>query len=68
MKFFRKTVAATALAAAAVLAGSGMASAADYRGGDEEMSSLHFQCNDIFQYTAQYGAVNFNQGPICINF
>ncbi|NEB95819.1 hypothetical protein [Streptomyces bauhiniae] len=67
MMLFRKTVAATALAAAAVIAGSGMASAADYRGGDEEMSQS-FQCNDIFQYTAQYGAVNFNQGPICINF
>ncbi|MFJ7148906.1 hypothetical protein ACIQVT_11960 [Streptomyces sp. NPDC100445] len=61
---FRKTFAAVALAAAAVMAGPGIAAASDYseRG---EGPAPYGQCND---FTTQLGAVNVNQGPVCVNF
>ncbi|MET9931026.1 MULTISPECIES: hypothetical protein [unclassified Streptomyces] len=64
MLSFRKTFASVALAAAAVLAGSGVASADHHleRGDD---SAPHGLCND---FTTQIGAVNVDQGPVCIDF
>ncbi|MGW9448648.1 hypothetical protein [Streptomyces sp. NPDC055632] len=64
MLSFRKTFAAVALTAAAVMAGPGIASADDHSGRGEEPSS-YGQCND---FTTQVGAVNVNQGPVCIDF
>ncbi|MFJ4341632.1 MULTISPECIES: hypothetical protein [unclassified Streptomyces] len=64
MLSFRKTLASVALAAAAVLAGSGVASADHHlERGDE--SASYGVCNDL---TTQIGAVNVNQGPVCIDF
>jgi hypothetical protein len=64
MLSFRKTFASVALAAAAVMAGPGIAAASDHseRG---EGPALYGQCND---FTTQLGAVNLNQGPVCIDF
>jgi hypothetical protein len=64
MLSFRKTFAGVALAAAAVMAAPGVASANDHseRG---EGPALHGQCND---FTTQLGLVNVNQGPVCIDF
>ncbi|QNE79587.1 hypothetical protein F0344_34530 (plasmid) [Streptomyces finlayi] len=64
MLSFRKTFAAVALAAAALMTGPGIASANDYseRGGEP---TLYAQCND---FTTQLGVVNVNQGPVCIDF
>ncbi|MDQ0577956.1 hypothetical protein [Streptomyces rishiriensis] len=64
MLSFRTTFAGVALAAAAVMAGPGIASANDHseRG---EGPAPYGQCND---FTTQLGAVNVNQGPVCINF
>ncbi|MFI9155459.1 hypothetical protein [Streptomyces sp. NPDC053367] len=64
MLSFRKTFASVALAAAAVMAGPGIAAASDHseRG---EGPALHGQCND---FTTQLGALNVNQGPVCIDF
>ncbi|WP_411070598.1 hypothetical protein [Streptomyces sp. cmx-4-25] len=64
MLSFRKTFVAVALTATAVMAGSGIASADDQSGRGEE-SSFYGQCND---FTTQIGAVNVNQGPVCIDF
>ncbi|MEU3297418.1 hypothetical protein ABZ722_34435 [Streptomyces longwoodensis] len=64
MLSFRKTFAAVALAAAAVMAGPGIAAASDHSERGEEPAS-YGQCND---FTTQLGAVNVNQGPVCINF
>ncbi|MET9932734.1 MULTISPECIES: hypothetical protein [unclassified Streptomyces] len=64
MLSFRKTFAAVALAAAAAMAGPGIASADDHSGRGEEPSP-YGQCND---FTTQVGAVNVNQGPVCIDF
>ncbi|RPK93701.1 MULTISPECIES: hypothetical protein [Streptomyces] len=64
MLSFRKTFAAVALAAAALMTGPGIASANDYseRG---EAPTRYVQCND---FTTQHGAVNVNQGPVCVDF
>jgi hypothetical protein len=64
MLSFRKTFAGVALAAAAVMAGPGIAVASDHfeRG---EGPAPYGQCND---FTTQFGAVNVNQGPVCIDF
>ncbi|MFF6804014.1 hypothetical protein [Streptomyces sp. NPDC012616] len=64
MLSFRKTFAGVALAAAAVMAGPGIASANDHseRG---EGPAPYGQCND---FTTQLGVVNVNEGPVCIDF
>ncbi|MFD3334638.1 hypothetical protein ACFWV1_18560 [Streptomyces sp. NPDC058700] len=64
MLSFRKTFTALALASAALMAGSGIASANDYseRGAEPTHSA---QCND---FTTQLGVVNYNQGPVCVDF
>ncbi|WP_051716195.1 hypothetical protein [Streptomyces bikiniensis] len=64
MLSFRKTFVAVALAATAVMAGSGVASADHHLARGEE-SAPHGLCND---FTTQVGAVNVNQGPVCIDF
>jgi hypothetical protein len=64
MLSFRKTFVGVALAAAAVLAGPGIASADDHSGRGEG-PAFHGQCND---FTTQLGAVNVNQGPVCVDF
>ncbi|MFD4034411.1 hypothetical protein ACFWVP_28850 [Streptomyces sp. NPDC058637] len=64
MPSFRKTFAAVALAAAALMTGPGIASANDYSELGQE-PTLYAQCND---FTTQLGAVNFNQGPVCVDF
>lgn len=64
MLSFRKTFAAVALTAAAVMAGPGLASANDYSERGEEPAAYGL-CND---FTTQLGAVNVNQGPVCIDF
>ncbi|GAA2960472.1 MULTISPECIES: hypothetical protein [Streptomycetaceae] len=69
MMSFRRAVAAAALTAAAVLASAGAASAYDqteyHQLGDTPQVVLHAHCNDL---TTQFGAVNVNQGPVCIDF
>ncbi|QNA77596.1 hypothetical protein C8250_042740 [Streptomyces sp. So13.3] len=69
MMGFRRAIAATALAAAAVMAAAGAASASDYSEYGEHAAMgqhvLSAQCNDA---TTQIGAVNYNQGPVCIDF
>ncbi|MCZ4103515.1 MULTISPECIES: hypothetical protein [Streptomyces] len=69
MMGFRKAVAATAFAAAAVMAGAGTASASDYSPyGEHDVMVRHVlsaQCNDA---STQFGKVNYNQGPVCIDF
>ncbi|MEV7084032.1 hypothetical protein AB0N88_36680 [Streptomyces sp. NPDC093516] len=64
MLSLRTTFAGVALAAAAVMAGPGIASADDHsvRG---EGPAVNGQCNDL---TTQLGVVNVNQGPVCIDF
>ncbi|WP_307122927.1 hypothetical protein [Streptomyces sp. B1I3] len=61
----RQVVAATALAAAAVLAGSGVASAGDGSGDGMVQNVLTARCND---FTTQEGLINLNQGPVCVDF
>ncbi|MEU4878352.1 hypothetical protein [Streptomyces sp. NPDC021608] len=61
----RKGVAATALAAAAVLTGSGVAFAGGGSGDDMVQQVLDARCND---FTTQEGLINVNQGPVCIDF
>ncbi|MEU0054224.1 hypothetical protein ABZ299_34470 [Streptomyces sp. NPDC006184] len=61
----RRAVVATALAAAAVLAGSGVASAGDDSGDDAVQHVLDARCND---FVTQFGLINVNQGPVCIDF
>ncbi|MER6789352.1 hypothetical protein ABT330_32865 [Streptomyces sp. NPDC000658] len=65
MMGIRKAAAATALAAAAVLAGSGVAWAGDGSGDDIVQQALDARCND---FTTQEGLINVNQGPVCIDF
>ncbi|MCX4997167.1 hypothetical protein OHA09_06005 [Streptomyces longwoodensis] len=65
MLSFRKTFAAVALAAAAVMAGPGIAVGGDHSQRGEGAAASYEQCND---FTTQLGAVNVNQGPVCINF
>lgn len=64
MLSFRKTFAAVALTTAAVMASPGIASAND-RSERSEEPSHYGQCND---FTTQAGAVNANQGPVCVDF
>ncbi|MFE5733431.1 hypothetical protein [Streptomyces sp. NPDC056528] len=64
MLLFRRTFVAVALSAAAVMAGPGIASADHHLERGEE-SAPHGLCND---FTTQVGAVNVNQGPVCIDF
>ncbi|MET9932654.1 MULTISPECIES: hypothetical protein [unclassified Streptomyces] len=64
MLSFRKTFVSVALAAAAVMTGSGVASADDYSERGEE-PTYYGQCNAA---VTQIGAVNVNQGPVCIDF
>lgn len=65
MMGIRTAVAATVLAAAAVLAGSGVASAGEGSGDDVVQQVLDARCND---FTSQVGLINVNQGPVCIDF
>lgn len=66
MTRFRRTIAATTLAAAAVMAGAGGASASDHSEHDAVVRQvLSAQCDDA---TTQFGAVNYNLGPVCIDF
>ncbi|MGA5638405.1 hypothetical protein ACPCTN_06665 [Streptomyces cinereoruber] len=64
MLSFHKTFVAVALAATAVMAGPGIASADHHLERGEE-SAPYGLCND---FTTQVGAVNVNQGPVCIDF
>ncbi|MGW3387130.1 hypothetical protein [Streptomyces cinereoruber] len=61
---FRKTFVAVVLAVTAVTAGSGIASADHHLERGEESASYGL-CND---FTTQVGAVNVDQGPVCIEF
>ncbi|MEU8648798.1 hypothetical protein [Streptomyces sp. NPDC048737] len=70
MMSFRRAVTATALAVAAVTASAGVASAygqdtEHHRSDGITQEVLNAQCNDL---TSQFGAVNVNQGPVCIDF
>ncbi|MFD9392266.1 hypothetical protein ACFWBB_16545 [Streptomyces sp. NPDC060000] len=65
MMSFRRAVTATALAVAAVTASAGVASAYDQHAEHYQHEVLDAQCNDV---TSQFGAVNVNQGPVCIDF
>ncbi|OQD52074.1 hypothetical protein BM536_036210 [Streptomyces phaeoluteigriseus] len=65
MMSFRRAVTATALAVAAVSVSAGAASAYDQPAEHYPLEVLNAQCNDA---TNQFGAVNVNQGPVCIDF
>ncbi|WP_202513346.1 MULTISPECIES: hypothetical protein [unclassified Streptomyces] len=66
MMSFRKAVAAAALTAAAVMASAGAAVACGSCESTEQVrNEITAHCNDA---STQIGAINFNQGPVCIDF